>query len=154
MTRNGPNRLLETKRKQARCLLHLHLIMGSVEIFWELNSRLLGKAFSLVKTALKELLSRMLSLHGIVICFSLVFFLMFKLQVALWMKIAEVKLSRFVVIYTPRGSSQFCVRIRNQGMSRCLWCPVCLFIIYTSEMKLNSHISWLSSVSFSNRVAV
>lgn len=69
------------------------------------------------------------------------FFLMFKLQIALWMKIAEVKLSRFVVIYTPRGSSQFCVRIRNQGMSRFFWCPVCLFIIYTSEMKLNSHIS-------------
>ena len=114
--------------------------MGSVEIFWELNSRLLGKAFSLIKTALRELLSRMLSLHGIFIFFSLVF-LMFKLQVAFWMKIAEVKLSRFVVIYTPRGSSQFCVRIRNQGMTRFFWCPVCLFIIYTSEMKLNSHIS-------------
>lgn len=153
MTRNVPNRLLEKKRKQARCLLHLHLSMGSMEIFWELNSRLLGKAFSLINTALKELLSRMLSLHGIVMCFSLVI-LMFKLQVAFWMKIAEVKLSRFVVIYAPRGSSQFCVRIRNQGMSRYLWCPVCLFIIYTSEMKLNSHISWLSSVSFSNRVAV
>ena len=68
-------------------------------------------------------------------------FLMFKLQVTFWMKIAEVKLSRFVVIYTSRGPSQFCVRIRNQGMSRFFWYPVCLFIIYTSEMKLNSHIS-------------
>ena len=58
---------------------------GHLEIFWELNSRLLGKAFSLIKTALKELLSRMLSLHGIVVFFSLVF-LMFKLQVAFWMK--------------------------------------------------------------------
>ena len=155
MTRNFPNRSPEKKRKQARCLLYLHLSMGSVEIFWELNSRLLDcSAFSLIKTALKELLSRMLSLHGIVKCFSLVFFLTFKLQAAFWMKIAEVKLSRFVVIYTSRGSSQFCVRIRNQDMSRFFWCPVCLFIIYTSEMKLNSHISWLSSVSFSNRVAV
>ena len=153
MTRNFWNRSPEKKRKQARYLLYLHLNMGSVEIFWELNSRLLGKAFSLIKTALRELLSRMLSLHGIFIFFSLVF-LMFKLQVAFWMKIAEVKLSRFVVISTPRGSSQFCVRIRNQGMSRFFWCPVCLFIIYTSEMKLNSHISWLTSVSFSNRVAV
>ena len=153
MTRNFWNRSPEKKRKQARCLLYLHLNMGSVEIFWELNSRLLGKAFSLIKTALRELLSRMLSLHGIFIFFSLVF-LMFKLQVAFWMKIAEVKLSRFVVIYTPRGSSQFCVRIRNQGMSRFFWCPVCLFIIYTSEMKLNSCIRWLNSVSFSNRVAV
>lgn len=153
MTRNFWNRSPEKKRKQARYLLYLHLNMGSVEIFWELNSRLLGKAFSLIKTALRELLSRMLSLHGIFIFFSLVF-LMFKLQVAFWMKIAEVKLSRFVVIYTPRGSSQFCVRIRNQGMTRFFWCPVCLFIIYTSEMKLNSHISWLTSVSFSNRVAV
>lgn len=48
--------------------------------FWELNSRLLGKAFSLIKTALKELLSRVLSLHGIVKCFSLVFF--FNVQTA------------------------------------------------------------------------
>ena len=81
MTRNLPNRSPEKKRKQARCLLYLHLSMGSVEIFWELNSRLLGKAFSLIKTVFKELLSRMLSLHGIVKCFSLVFFLMFRLQV-------------------------------------------------------------------------
>lgn len=74
MTRNFPNRSPEKKRKQARCLLYLHLSMGSVEIFWELNSQLLGKAFSLIKTVFKELLSRMLSLHGIVKCFSLVFF--------------------------------------------------------------------------------
>ena len=74
MTRNLPNRSPEKMRKQARCLLYLHLSIGSVEIFWKLNSRLLGKAFSLIKTALKELLSRMLSLHGIVKCFSLVFF--------------------------------------------------------------------------------
>ena len=112
---------------------------GLCGIFLELNSRLLGKAFSLIKTVFKELLSRMLSLHGIVLQFS--FFLIFKLQVTFWVKIAEVKLSRFVVIYTSRGSSQFCVRIRNQGMSRFFWCPVCLFIIYTGEMKLNSHIS-------------
>lgn len=141
MTRNLPNRSPEKKRKQARCLLHLHLSMGSVEFFWKLNRRLLGKAFSLIKTVFKELLSRMLSLHGIVKCFSLVFFLMFKLRVTFWVKIAEVKLSRFVVIYTSRGSSQFCVRIRNQGMSRFFWCPICLFIIDTSEMKLNSCIS-------------
>ena len=140
MTRNFPNRPPEKMRKQARCLLYLHLSMGSVEFFWKLNRRLLGKAFSLIKTVFKELLSRMLSLHGIVTCFSFVF-LVFKLQVTFWMKIAEVKLSRFVVIYTSRGSSQFCVRIRNQGMSRFFWCPLCLFIIYTSEMKLNSHIS-------------
>lgn len=74
MTRNLPNRSPEKKRKQARCLLHLHLSMGSVEFFWKLNRRLLGKAFSLIKTVFKELLSRMLSLHGIVKCFSLVFF--------------------------------------------------------------------------------
>ena len=72
MTRNFPNRLPEKKRKQARCLLYLS--MGSVEFFWKLNRRLLGKAFSLIKTVFKELLSRMLSLHGIVKCFSLVFF--------------------------------------------------------------------------------
>ena len=47
---------------------------GLCGIFLELNSRLLGKAFSLIKTVFKELLSRMLSLHGIVKCFSLVFF--------------------------------------------------------------------------------
>lgn len=74
MTWNVPNRLPEKKRKQARYLLHLHLSTDSVEIFGELNSRLLGKAFSFVKAALKELLSRMLSLHGIVMCFSLVLF--------------------------------------------------------------------------------
>lgn len=54
MTRNLPNRSPEKKRKQARCLLHLHLSMGSVEIFWELNSRLLGKAFSLIKNSFKR----------------------------------------------------------------------------------------------------
>jgi len=138
MTRSVPNRLPEKKRKQARCLLHLHLSMGSVEIFWELNSRLLGKAFSLVKS-----FKRTTEPYAFPAWYSymLQFSLMFKLQVAFWMKIAEVKLSRFVVIYTSRGSSQFCVRIRNQGMSRFFWCPVCLFIIYTSEVKLNSCIS-------------
>ena len=74
MTRNLPNRPREKMRKQARCLLCLHLSIGSVEFFWKLNRRLLGKAFSLIKTVFKELLSRMLSLHGIVKCFSLVFF--------------------------------------------------------------------------------
>ena len=69
MTRNFPNRSPEKKRKQARCLLYLHLSMGSVEIFWKLNSRLLGKAFSLIKTALKELLSRMLSQHVLQLSF-------------------------------------------------------------------------------------
>ena len=69
MTRNFPNRSPEKKRKQARCLLHLHLSMGSVEFFWKLNSRLLGKAFSLIKTALKELLSRMLSQHVLQLSF-------------------------------------------------------------------------------------
>ena len=69
MTRNFPNRSPEKKRKQARCLLHLHLSMGSVECFWKLNSRLLGKAFSLIKTALKELLSRMLSQHVLQLSF-------------------------------------------------------------------------------------
>ena len=75
MTRNLPNRSPEKKRKQARChLYNLHLSMGSVEFFWKLNRRLLGKAFSLIKTVFKELLSRMLSLHGIVKCFRLGFF--------------------------------------------------------------------------------
>ena len=69
MTRNFPNRSPEKKRKQARCLLHFHLSMGSVEFFWKLNSRLLGKAFSLIKTALKELLSRMLSQHVLQLSF-------------------------------------------------------------------------------------
>ena len=70
MTRNLPNRSPEKKRKQARCLLYnLHLSMGSVEFFWKLNSRLLGKAFSLIKTALKELLSRMLSQHVLQLSF-------------------------------------------------------------------------------------
>ena len=69
MTRNFPNRPPEKMRKQASCLLYLHLSMGSVEIFWKLNSRLLGKAFSLIKTALKELLSRMLSQHVLQLSF-------------------------------------------------------------------------------------
>ena len=69
MTRNLPNRSPEKMRKQARCLLYLHLSIGSVEIFWKLNSRLLGKAFSLIKTALKELLSRMLSQHVLQLSF-------------------------------------------------------------------------------------
>lgn len=110
---------------------------GLCGIFLEIEQSTARKGLLVDKNSFK----RTTEPYAFPACASVKFFLMFKLQVTFWMKIAEVKLSRFVVIYTSRGSSQFCVRIRNQGMSRFFWCPLCLFIIYTSEMKLNSHIS-------------